>query len=66
MRLIPTRIHGILNYLFGVLLFVAPWLLAFATGGPAQWVPIVLGIGVIVYNLLTDYTWPELDVATMR
>ena len=54
-RFIPTRIHGILDYLMGGLLIVAPWLLGFADGGPAMWVPIILGAGVIVYSLLTDY-----------
>lgn len=55
MRIIPTKIHGGLDYLIGFLLIVSPWLLGFATGGAAQWVPIILGIGVIGYSLLTDY-----------
>jgi hypothetical protein len=49
-----------LDYGMGALLIVAPWLLGFADGGPEMWVPILLGAGVIVYSLLTDY---ELGVA---
>jgi hypothetical protein len=60
MRIIPTRIHGMLDYGMGVLLMVAPWLLGFADGGPEQWVPVLLGAGVILYSLLTNY---ELGVA---
>jgi hypothetical protein len=60
MRIIPTRIHGVLDYGMGLLLMVAPWILGFADGGPEQWVPVILGAGVILYSLLTDY---ELGVA---
>jgi hypothetical protein len=60
MRIIPTRIHGVLDYLMGVVLIAAPWLLDFADGGPEQWVPVILGAGTIVYSLLTRY---ELGVA---
>jgi SPW repeat len=55
MRFISTRMHGMTDYLIGVLLIAAPYLFGFATGGPKQWVPIALGAGVIVYSLITDY-----------
>ncbi len=55
MRFIPTRVHGYLDYLVGALLIVAPWLLGFAAGGAETWIPVILGVGVIVYSLLTDY-----------
>jgi hypothetical protein len=55
MRFIPTRIHGMLDYLIGALLIIAPWVLGFADGGAEQWVPIILGAGVILYSLITDY-----------
>lgn len=54
MRL-PTRIHGILDYLMGALLIASPWVLGFHAGGAETWVPVVLGAGVIVYSLFTDY-----------
>ena len=62
MQIIPTKIHGILDYLVGVLLLIAPWLFGFADGGIAQWLPIILGAGVIAYSLITDY---ELGVASV-
>lgn len=55
MRFIPTRVHGMMDYLIGVLLIVAPWLLDFHRGGAETWVPVILGAGVIMYSLFTDY-----------
>ena len=60
MRVIPTRVHGIIDYLMGVVLIIAPWVLDFADDGPEQWIPVILGAGTIVYSLLTNY---ELGVA---
>ena len=57
MRFLPTRVHGMLDYGMGALLIAAPWLFGFAgdADGAATWVPVVLGLGVIAYSLLTDY-----------
>lgn len=53
--MIPTKVHGIIDYAVGLLLVAAPYLFGFADGSAAQWVPMVLGAGTIVYSLLTDY-----------
>jgi hypothetical protein len=55
MRVIPTRIHGMMDYLIGVLLIAAPWLFNFDRGGAETWVPVILGASVILYSLFTDY-----------
>jgi hypothetical protein len=55
MRFIPTRFHGVLDYLMGFLLIAAPWLLGFAAGGAETWVPVILGASVLVYSLFTRY-----------
>lgn len=62
MRFIPTRIHGGLDYLVGLLLILAPYLLGFADGTAAQYVPQVLGVAALIYALLTDY---EIGVVRM-
>ena len=55
MKIISTRVHGVLDYLVGALLIASPWLFDFARGGAETWVPVVLGAGTIIYSLLTDY-----------
>lgn len=55
MRFIPTRIHGVLDYIIGVILILAPFILGFARGGAETWVPIIVGALIIVYSLMTDY-----------
>ncbi|MEV4774872.1 SPW repeat domain-containing protein [Microbacterium sp. LWH12-1.2] len=58
MRFIPTKVHGILDYIVGVALIAAPWVFGFASvGGAAVVIPIVLGVGLIVYSLFTKYEW---------
>src|SRR5690606_37854461 len=61
-RPIPTRVHAVIDYVFGVVLILAPYLFGFATGGAAQWVSMVVGVAVIVMSLLTDY---ELSIAKL-
>jgi hypothetical protein len=55
MQVIPTRVHGMLDYLVGALLVAAPWLFDFDRGGAETWVPVVLGAGAILYSVFTDY-----------
>lgn len=66
MKIISTKVHGIMDYLMGVLLIVAPWLLGFAENGAETWVPVVLGISTIIYSLLTDYESGIAAVIPMR
>lgn len=55
MRIIPTKVHGVLDYLMGILLIAAPWIFNFSRGGAETYVPVVLGAGVIFYSLMTNY-----------
>ena len=55
LRFIPTRMHGVIDYLMGALLIVAPYLLGFADGTAAQWIPQIVGAALIGAALLTDY-----------
>lgn len=66
MRFINTRMHGIMDYLMGIVLIIAPWLFGFANGGAAQWVPIVLGLGALVYSMITDYELGLLKIISMK
>ncbi len=52
--ILPTRVHGFLDYLIGLALVVMPFVLQHGAG-PQTWLPVVLGGGMIVYSLLTEY-----------
>jgi hypothetical protein len=60
------RIHGILDYLVGVVLIAAPWLFGFADGSAAMWVPIIIGVGAILYAFLTDYELGVIRIIPMN
>lgn len=60
MRVIPTSVHGIIDYVTGGLLLIVPYLLGFADGTAAQWVPQLIGVMIIGQSLITQY---ELSVA---
>jgi hypothetical protein len=66
MRFIPTKIHGVLDYLVGAFLIAAPWVLGFAEGGAETWVPVLLGAGAILYSLMTDYELGATRALSMR
>jgi len=55
MRIISTRMHGISDYLMALVLIASPWLFGFATGGVAQWLPVVLGVVLLLQSLMTRY-----------
>lgn len=65
MRIIPTQIHGVIDYLMGVVLIAAPWVLGFAAGGAETWVPVILGAGTIVYSLMTNYELGAIGLLSM-
>lgn len=66
MRFIPTRVHGVLDYLVGLILIVAPWVLGFNDNRPATMVPVVLGIGALVYSLITNYELGAAHILPMK
>ena len=57
MRIIPTRVHGVIDYAMGILLIATPWLLNFSDSESpaATWVPVLLGIAVLLTSLMTAY-----------
>jgi len=65
MRFMTTRMHGIADYLVGIVLIIAPYLFGFADGSAAQWIPQILGVGAIAYSLLTDYELGAMRVIPM-
>ena len=66
MRFIPTRVHGILDYVVGVLLIFAPRIFGFQNGGPEDRIPVMLGIATLIYSLLTRYELGLIKVIPFR
>jgi len=65
-QFIPTKVHGALDYIVGLALIGAPWIFGFAeVGGPAVIIPMILGIGLIVYSLFTKYEWGAVKLIGM-
>lgn len=58
LRFIPTKVHGVLDYVVAIALLLAPMIFGFQeVGGAAVVIPMVLGIGLFAYSLLTNYEW---------
>lgn len=54
-QIIPTRVHAIEDYVVGVILLVAPFILGFADMTAAQWVPMYVGMMILCVSVLTRY-----------
>ncbi|MEX0646372.1 MAG: SPW repeat protein [Balneolaceae bacterium] len=65
MKVISTRTHGMLDYTMGIILIISPWLFNFARGGAEMWIPIIIGAGVILYSVFTDYEMGGVRVISM-
>jgi hypothetical protein len=66
MKFITTKTHGFLDYIVAILLIAVPWIFDFARGGAETWVPVVLGVGTILYSLITDYELGSIPNLSMR
>jgi len=66
MKFIPTKIHGYLDYIIGLLMIAAPWLFGFHNGGIETSIFVVLGIAALVYSMLTRYELGVVKTIPMR
>jgi len=55
MRILPTSLHGVIDYLLGMALLSTPWLFGFADVPEAKWTAVFFGLGAILYSALTAY-----------
>jgi hypothetical protein len=62
MRFIPTSVHGVIDYLWGLALLAAPWLFGFADVPAAKWTAVTFGLGAILYSALTAYEFGVLKL----
>ncbi|MNH50112.1 hypothetical protein D3C73_17190 [compost metagenome] len=67
LRFIPTKVHGALDYIVAIALLLAPMIFGFQeVGGAAVAIPMVLGVGLFLYSLFTNYEWGVFKVLNMR
>lgn len=65
-RFLPTKVHGVLDYVVGLALILAPNIFQFSdVGGPAVFIPRLLGIVLIAYSFFTRYEWGLIKVISM-
>jgi len=57
MRVLPTRIHAVLDYVLGALLVTFPYIGHFDQRGALEWGPVLLGGGLILYSMFTNYEY---------
>jgi hypothetical protein len=55
MKILSRRTHGILDYVVGLVLILAPRLLGLEPGSAEANVPFYLGWAAVVYSLITRY-----------
>jgi hypothetical protein len=67
MKVIPTYVHGILDYIFGLALIFAPNIFGFVeVGGAAVFVPQLVGAIIIIQSLATRYELGLFKLIPMR
>jgi hypothetical protein len=66
MKIIPTKVHGMLDYPWGLMLISSPWLFHFSDGGAKMIIPIVLGALMLLGSIMTDYELGVFRVFSMR
>jgi hypothetical protein len=64
-RVIPTRVHGALDYLASGVNLAFPWLLGLHDAPWASIVPRIDGVAGASYSLLTDYEFGVFKVLPM-
>ncbi|WP_207424419.1 SPW repeat protein [Desertivirga brevis] len=55
MRFISRKFHAVLDYMSGVILIAAPWILGFADVEGAKWSAVIVGAVILLMSFLTDY-----------
>ena len=67
MRVIPAYVHGIFDYIGAVGLMAVPYIFGFSEmGGPAVWIPRILGLVILVQSLMTDYEVGVIKMLPMK
>jgi hypothetical protein len=66
MRFLPTGIHAGLDYVLGVVLAIFPSVTGLHQGGLIEWGPMLLGVGLILYSMFTNYELGVLRLISIK
>ena len=66
MRVIPTKVHGFLDYLVAIVLIASPWLFGFSGASTAGTVSIAVGVFILLYSLVTNYELGAARIISMH
>ena len=66
MRFLPTRVHGLIDYAWGILLMATPYAMSIPKGSAPMWIAWLFGAGAIAYSLATRYELGVLPILPMR
>lgn len=55
MKIISRKFHAVLDYLSGIVLIIAPWVLNFNDSNVASAVAVVAGVLILIMSVMTDY-----------
>jgi len=64
--MISLRIHNILDYVAGAVLMISPWVFGFSDVIIVRNTFLTLGIGVVLYSLLTKYYYSVAKLIPLR
>ena len=64
-QVINTKTHGLIDIGMVIVLIAAPFLLGFANGGAAQWVPIGAAIAIAGVTMVTRFEWGAVGLVPM-
>ena len=64
--IIPTKVHGVMDYIGGAALVALPWILGVSQYSSTTWIFVILGIGSIIYSLFTRYESGYVGLLSMR
>ena len=57
MRFVPTWVHGIIDWVMGLLLIALRWLLGFARGGLESALPVAVGTAGLIVTFFTNHEY---------
>ena len=55
MRFVPTRLHGVADWLMGAALVALPWLLGLDPSRPEGMIPMAIGVAGLIVTFFTDH-----------